>query len=61
VRVVEVQPAWVFVVDVILIFKRPCAPVPIKYPCKNRVRYVNFRPFNALHSASTDLSLSVSV
>jgi hypothetical protein len=49
------------IVDVITVFQRPRAAATIEQPRKNRVRNVNLRPFNAIHSTSTFLTLWLSV
>jgi hypothetical protein len=44
-----------FTINLIVILQRPRAAATIEHPRKNCVRNVKFRPFNALHNASTFL------
>lgn len=52
--IVEMQPARLFFVDNIVIGERLNAPLPVEHPREDRVRYLQLRAFNRVHSTSVN-------
>ncbi|SSL83903.1 Uncharacterised protein [Klebsiella pneumoniae] len=52
--IVEMQPARLVFVDNIVIGERLNAPLPVEHPREDRVRYLQLRAFNRVHSTSVN-------